>query len=211
MRRLVRWVLALALVTGPVAGGAPRAAAEQDALARMRQQLTSSPVLRAKFHQKRVMQALRRPLIAEGRLIFAAGRGVFWRIEEPYPLNLLITPDAVVEWQGDGPARRTDMAANPFFRVLSQVFLAALAGDAAALGEHFDAQSAAAAVGWQLQLRPRDPTLASVIAVIGLSGRQFIDEVRIQDLQGDETLIRFTDFSTRPSELDETERAYFAH
>lgn len=211
MRRLLRWALALALVTWPVTGGVTRSAAEPDALARMQQQLARSPVLRASFQQKRVMQALRRPLVSEGRLIFAAGRGVFWRIDEPYPLNMLITPDAVVEWQGDGSVRRTDMAANPFFRVLAQVFLAALAGDAAALGQHFDAQPAAAEVGWRLHLRPRDPALASVIAVIGLSGRQFIDEVRIRDSQGDETVIRFSDFSTRPSELDETERAYFAH
>ena len=100
-----------------------QAVGQQVTLDTVKEQLDRNPVLRASFQQEKTMQALSRPLLSRGRLIFAAERGVFWHIEEPVSLEMLITPDAVVERRDDGSTRRTDMAANPLFHVLARAFL----------------------------------------------------------------------------------------
>ena len=64
--------------------------------------------------------------------------------------------------------------------------------------------------GWQLTLVPRQAPLDRIFRQLALSGRQGVEQLRIQDRQGDETLLDFTDCRYQPEELTDVERHRFA-
>lgn len=134
---------------------------------------------------------------------------MIWRVDEPYPVSIVLTPDRMIEIQG-GAARRTEMSANPFYQSLTRIFLAVMAGNASSLADQFTPEQLPSKTGWSVSLTPRDPALAGAIASIALCGARFIEEVRIRETQGDETVIAFSDFLTRPAELTSAEAADFA-
>ncbi len=203
-------VLALAaMLTGGVAGAS--AGDDGATLTAISRQLIRSQVLRADFHQEKVMRALNRPLVSEGQLIFVEGRGVLWQVTAPYAVRVLVKADEIVEWEEGAQPRRMALGTNPIFRALSHVFLAALAGDVAVLGEQFDVQAALEGGGWQLRLRPKDPTLASVFSTVQVGGGPFIETVRLAEVSGDQTTLRFGGFKAGAGGLDEAETAYFAY
>ncbi len=205
-------IAALALVAMLTVGMAGASAGDDGAtLATISRQLVRSQVLRADFHQEKVMRALKRPLVTEGQLIFVEGRGVLWQVIAPYAVRVLVKADEIVEWEEGASPRRMALGTNPIFRALSHVFLAALAGNVAALGEQFDVQAALEGGGWQLKLAPKDPTLASVFSVVQVDGGQFIETVRIAEVSGDQTTIRFGGFKAGSGGLDDAETAYFAY
>ena len=181
---------------------------ERALLADISAHLAAPPVLRADFRQEKRLKALSRPLVSRGRLIFAAGKGISWRVDEPYAMQILLTPDRVVE-RRDGATRGIDTTPNPFYQLLSQAFLALMAGDITPLEAQFAAKPVSVAVGWSVDLVPRDPALAGAIASINLRGDRFVDEVRVREARGDETIVTFSGFRAEPAELTAAEAEDF--
>lgn len=183
--------------------------AAADALAPIEAQLVRAAVVRASFVQERTMRVLKRPLATRGRVTALAGEGVLWQVSEPYQTTLLVSRGAILEWDGQGPSRRLEMAANPALRALADALLGALTGDTGALVALFEPTLLPAAAGWRLALVPKDEALATLVAKVEVAGGRFVEEAVISEAGGDRTTIAFADFRTEPGTLDAAERAYF--
>jgi hypothetical protein len=199
---LIAWTFAAAAADSP---------APADALTRIEAQLVRSPILRASFTQERSMRVLKRPLVSRGRLIAVADQGVLWQVREPHAVTVLVTADAVVEWDDQGTARPMQMASSPVFRTLGDALLGVLTGDTGKLGTLFELSPLPADRGWRLELTPKDPGLAAMITAIEIAGGRFVEKVVIREASGDRTVITFGDFRTEPGVLDASEQAYFEH
>jgi hypothetical protein len=190
-----------------LAGGRPAIAAD---LADIDRLLAGSEILRADFVQERHMTVLEQPLTSQGRLTFSADEGVLWSILEPYPVVILLRRDEILEWADDGTSRRLNAGGNPIYVALADVFLSALAGNATGLTRTFTASPTIDGETWRLELVPQDALVGTAIDRIELSGARYVESVRIVESRGDETLIRFSNFSEQPGTLDESERHFFA-
>ncbi len=209
---MMRCILPLALlaffVLTPLTAEAEMS--QDEVFAVMKEQLDRQPVLRANFRQERHLQVLKRPLLSTGRMTLRNAEGILWRVADPYAVTYLIRPGEVLEWEGDGAPQRIAMGAVPAFRLMTEMFMAALAGDTAALQEGFQAEPLPASSGWRLRLRPKSTDLAGLIAGLEVSGNRFVEEVHLQEVKGDSVSFYFSDFATEPVELDADEKAFFA-
>lgn len=209
MRRhlLLSFALLLLLVTS--SAGADTG--QEEAFAAMRERLERQPLLRADFRQERNLQILQRPLKSSGRMVLREGDGILWRVEEPHAVTYLIRSSEMLEWDGGDTPQRTATASVPAFRLMTEMFLAALAGDPTALQEGFRAELLPADQGWRLRLSPKSEHLAGLITDLEVAGDRYVEEVHLQEAKGDAVTFYFSNFKTEPAELDATEETYFAH
>jgi hypothetical protein len=202
---------AILLIAWTFTVAAADSAGPADAMARIEAQLVQSPIVRARFEQTRSMRVLKRPLLSRGRLTAVAGRGVLWQVREPHKATVLVTADAVLEWDDQGQPRRLEMAASPGFRALGDALLGVLTGDTGKLASLFELTPLPADPGWRLALAPKNPNLAAMISEIEIAGGQFVAKVVISEAGGDRTVITFGEVRTQPGVLDASEQAYFDH
>ncbi len=80
-----------------------------------------------------------------------------------------------------------------------ELLFALLAGDLAALEKRFriDANSTSAA-GWRLALAPTDESVARVFNHVELEGDRYVRRVRLDEVNGDVTAIRFDKLAEAP-------------
>jgi hypothetical protein len=195
-------MLLLALWSGTLAAA--------DLLAPIEARLVRAPIVRASFVQERTMQVLKRPLVTRGRLVAAAGQGVLWQVREPYKTTMLVRRRMNLEWAGDGPPQRLEMAANPALRALADALLGLLTGETGALVALFEPTALpSAGPGWRLALVPKGEDLAAMIERVEIAGERFVQQAVIDETGGDRMMIAFSDFRTEPGSLDATEQAYF--
>ena len=173
--------------------------------------LIQAPLVCGNFTQSKSLKALTRPLISQGRVVFATGIGVLWQPTSPFPSQVLVKADALIRWDSENKPKRTGFGQSPQFRALSDVFLAVFAGDTSRLAAAFDTVASVGKKSWSLVLKPRDKGFAARISGIRVSGGQFVEELQIAEGQGDTTVIRFKDLTADGCALSDTEKDYLAH
>ena len=203
-----RLVLALGLVLGATIMAAPTDAAEP--LSVISRLLSAHTRLCADFVQSKSLRALTRPLVTRGRLVFKADKGVLWRVRDPFPTQLLIKKDALIQWNDAGKAVRIGFDQSPVFGMLSRVFMAFFTGELTQLEDTFRIEPTMNMPNWQVTLTPRDSALAAIIAQVRADGNQFVDALHITEGGGDQTTIKFRKMTAQSCRLDDAEKAYFA-
>jgi hypothetical protein len=198
--------LVLGLVLGVVA---PVEAVEP--LSKISHLLAAHSRLCADFTQSKTLRVLTRPLVSQGRLVFRADKGVLWRVRTPFPTQVLIKQDALINWDYDGRPVRIGFEQSPIFGTLSRVFMAFFTGDLTRLSDAFRIESTMSMPNWQVSLTPRNKAFAAIIAHVRADGSQFVDALRITEGNGDQTTITFSNMTALSCRLDDAEKAYFAH
>lgn len=170
--------------------------------------LKDAQSLRGRYRQTKQLAELPRPLVAEGDFLFARSLGIAWRTITPFPAELLITPDALVQRNG-GEEQRIDAATQPAVRAIAQVFFAVFTLDFETLTTVFKPYAEAQANGqWVLGLRPLQPLGA--IEEIEISGSTLVAQVVLRERGGDLTRIELHDAAAANAALSEADRARFA-
>ncbi|WP_114395610.1 LolA family protein [Oleisolibacter albus] len=166
-------------------------------------------VLRARFHQVRMAQAMSQPLVSAGRLIVAPGVGILWILDDPFAVTVAITPGRVTEQEEGMPAQEMPAMAQPVFRAFLPLFLDLPTGNLSRFTDMFEAELIQQTGRWTLKLSPRDPTFAKAIRIVEVTGATEIDTVRIEEASGDQTTISFSAQAIDPAGLAAAERAQF--
>lgn len=169
--------------------------------------LKDAQSLRGRYRQTKQLAELPRPLIAEGDFLFARNLGIVWRTVTPFPAELLITPDALVQRNG-GQEQRIDAATQPAVRAIAQVFFAVFTLDFETLTTVFKPYAEAQANGqWTLGLRPLQPLGA--IEEIEISGGTLVAQIVLRERGGDRTRIELYEAAASNTGLADTDRARF--
>ncbi len=208
MGQLVKAVLVVLFM---ISGSCRAAAPDDQPFETIQGQLDRRAVLRADFHQERHLEILKRPLQSSGTMLLLRDEGVLWRVTEPYEVTYLIRADEILEWEGGNGPRRVGMTAVPAFRLMTEMFLAALGGNLSSLRENFSAETLPAETGWRVRLLPAVETLAQVIASLEVAGDSYVREVLLKEVRGDSMSFTFSNLDADPAGPDEAERSYFAH
>ena len=201
--------MALGLVLGTTGFTAPTDASEP--LSKISHLLAAHSRICADFTQSKALRVLTRPLVSRGRFVFLSGKGVLWRVREPFPTQVLIKQDVLINLDDSGKAEHLGFDQRPVFGTLSRVFMAFLTGELTPLRDTFQINSQLNMPNWQVTLTPRDKAFAAVIAQVGANGGKFVDALRIREGRGDQTTIKFSNLTTHSCRLDNAEKTYFAH
>lgn len=201
--------LALGLVLGATGLTTPTKASEP--LSKISHLLAAHSRLCADFTQSKSLRALTRPLVTRGRLVFLADKGVLWRVLTPFSTQVLIKQDSLINWDDSGKAVRIGFDQSPVFGTLSRVFMAFFTGELTQLHDTFQITSHLNMPKWQVTLTPRDKAFAAIIEQVRADGGLFVNTLNIREGRGDQTTITFSNMITQSCQLDDAEKAYFAH
>ena len=184
------------------------AQASDDVVAAVKAQLEQPEVLRGNFAQSKKIDGFSKPLLSSGDFIVSRERGVLWRTAKPFPSVLKLTRDEIVASQGNAVTFRLSADSEPSVRIINGLMISLLNGDVAALDKQFTISGTTTAGAWSLDLKPKQAAFAKLIRAIALKGDAHGREIAIDEANGDNTQIRFSDQISVPEMLsaDELER-----
>ena len=200
---MLRYLLtALLLVTS---------AASAVTLSQLQQRFASQPVIRADFVQTRQIAGMAQPLTSRGELLIAQPQGLWWHQRAPFAMTLLLDDKRMVQTLNGQPPQVVTADANPQMFQFNHLLRALFEADERVLQENFslDFQSKGEA-RWTLALTPKAPPLNKIFTRITLSGETFLEQIDLNDTQGDRTHIELSNTRTQPPQLSAEERARFA-
>lgn len=174
--------------------------------------LAAPAVLRGNFEQTRHLQLISRPLQSSGRFLLS-DMGLYWEQDEPLKSVMIADGKRLLQRVGDGPLHSIDVAENPVVLTFSQSFLSIFKGSEDELRSHFDLEFLPGdddADGWTIILTPITYPMSEAIASINVSGREYIEELKVNSRSSEETIIRFSNLQTEPGELTEHEIELYA-
>jgi hypothetical protein len=169
--------------------------------------LRQARTLRGAYTQTRRLRDIPKPLVSQGRFLFARDLGIVWRTATPFPSDLVITRQAIVQRDGEATTRLS-ADQQPAVRAVAAVFFAVFALEFRELEALFELFSRQTTAGWELGLRPRGPQGASPTIVV--RGRTHVDSLTLLDPAGDLTEIRLREVAASPEGPTADERQSFS-
>ena len=145
------------------------------------------------FKQIKNISVLSRPLISKGKVYVVDSETVNWYQTSPYSMMMSFTPNGIKECFDVCNGKTSVGNSNPFAITLSNAFVGLLAGSPEQLEAFFNVDIEKNEQGsWQLSMTPVDPMLSGVIKEITLQGGQYLRAVKIFEISGDNTLMKFS-------------------
>lgn len=181
------------------------------ALEELQQRFSQVPVLRAEFAQQRTISGMAQPLNSSGNLLIARQQGLWWQQEKPFGLTLLLTENRMVQIMAGQQPQVVTAETNPQMFQFNSLLSALFHADRRVLEENFSLDFTDHGKGaWTLILTPKVSPLNRLFRSITLNGETFLNNIDINDMQGDATHIRFFNQKTTPAMLTDAEKRHFA-
>ena len=172
----------------------------EDALTQIRARLPQTEIIQGRFSQEKQLKFLSKPLVSQGEFVFWQAHGVLWKTLSPMVSTLLINNSRLLSSQGEQAIPAS----------FGRIFPALLGGDWERLQTDFNVNSTLQTEYWQIELLPKDPLLAKVIARLLISGNNELRQLDIHEVSGNQSIIRFDDIEhpaqLPPAQLSEFER-----
>lgn len=179
-------------------------------LEELQQRFSQQPVLRAQFEQQRSISGMSQPLKSSGTLLIAQKSGLWWQQEKPFSLTLLLTENRMVQALQGQPPQVVTADNNPQMFQFNSLLTALFHADQKTLEQNFKLDFTDKGQGaWQLVLIPKTTPLDRLFRNLHLEGSAFLDNIEINDMQGDVTRIHFYNQQTQPATLSAAEQAHF--
>ena len=180
-------------------------------LEELQQRFSQVPVLRADFAQQRTISGMAQPLNSSGNLLIAQQQGLWWQQEKPFSLTLLLTEKRMVQIMAGQEPQVVTADNNPQMFQFNSLLSALFHADRKVLEENFALDFKDLGKGaWKLVLTPKVSPLNRLFRSITLNGETFLNNIDIDDMQGDATHIRFFNQKTTPDTLTDAEKRHFA-
>lgn len=179
-----------------------------DLAASVKARLSQPDILQGRFEQSKQVAGFKKPLISKGDFLVGREHGVLWRTLSPFTSELKLSRDEIVARQGGEVVFRLNAGKEPSVRMINSLLFSLLNGDITRLSELFQMDGSISGKSWQLQLTPKQATLGKIMRKIELSGDQFVRRIDLNEANGDQTSIRFSD-QTPKSTLSTEERIRF--
>ena len=177
----------------------------------LQQRFSQQPVLRAEFEQQRTISGISQPLNSSGNLLIAQTHGLLWNQTKPFALKLMMNESRMVQSMAGQPPQVVTAQTNPQMFQFNSLLTALFHADRKVLEQNFTVSFRDLGNdSWQLVLRPKTTPLDKLFRQITLEGAQFLNTIQIDDMQGDNTRIRFFNQYTEPKTLTANEERHFS-
>lgn len=177
----------------------------------LQQRFTEQPVVRAHFDQIRTIKDLPQPLRSEGQMLIARDQGLLWDQTAPFPMQLLLDDTRMVQTINGQPPQTLTADNNPQMFQFNHLLRALFRADRKVLEQNFRVEFTDAGEGrWTLRLTPVTTPLNKIFATIDLAGKTYLEQITLNDKQGDRTEITLSRHQLTPTQLTDDERQRFA-
>lgn len=147
---------------------------------------------RALFKERKHLAILDKPVESSGELVFTPPHTLEKRTVAPRPERLLVDRERLTLERG-GKTHALGLRENPSVAILVESIRGTLAGDLASLTRTYSAGLDGDVAGWRLKLRPLDPSLATLVERIEISGSHAqVRTVEIFQADGDRSVMSLT-------------------
>jgi len=186
-------------------------AASAVTLEQLQQRFASQPVIRADFTQTREIAGMAQPLKSRGEMLIAQRQGLWWHQSAPFAMTLLLDDKRMVQTLNGQPPQVVTAEANPQMFQFNHLLSALFKADERVLRDSFviDFKEKGEAQ-WTLGLTPKAAPLNKIFKRIDLAGGEFLEQIELNDSQGDRTHITLSNTRIQPTQLNAEERARFA-
>jgi hypothetical protein len=173
----------------------------------------SVQTLRAAFEDRKEMDLLDRPLLSRGHVYYQRPDRLHLATESPGRQTVTLVGSKVRIVQKDlGRSQSMDLSASEIAKAIVSSLMLALGGRVDALLPLYRCQAAVAEGGWRLSLTPREATLARVVERLQVRIRHdgALREVRVDEVDGDASVMTFVDPVLNVPFTPDEEKAYFS-
>ncbi len=166
-------------------------------------------MMSSSFLQSKQIKILSRPLISSGSFIYTHTKGLSWRVEKPIVTRMLITQDGMYEYVENDPDRvKSIIPSSGPMTAFTNLFGALFTGNTPELEKIFSIEIQGESNVWIMELTPKNQNLAKFVKKIRLSGTDHVEAIDIDEINGDETRLTFSNVQlNRP--LSAEEENYF--
>ena len=171
--------------------------------------LTSHKLLRGEFTQEKKMKMFKAPLLSGGTFLLTEKEGLVWSQKMPFPVSLVLIKDKLSQQFSGQKAQVIEAKTNPMVFYFSHLFLSLFKGDIKALEDQFKLSLSGDSASWTLKLVPKSAPLNKVFSDITITGGEFINGLRLSELNGDMSNITFSQQKTLPKQLTSDEKRAF--
>jgi outer membrane lipoprotein-sorting protein len=186
------------------------AAAQAVTLDDLQQRFASQPVVRADFGQLREIKGMAQPLKSSGELLIAQDKGLWWHQAKPFPLTLVLDDKRMVQVMNGQAPQIITADSNPQMFQFNHLMRALFQADRQVLEQNFALNfSDLGQQKWQLVLTPKTSPLDKLFNTITLQGAEYLDVIKLNDRQGDNTDITLTNQRLTPASLTDEEQKRF--
>ncbi|ASN16609.1 MULTISPECIES: LolA family protein [Pantoea] len=177
----------------------------------LQQRFTTQPVIRAHFDQVRTIKDMPQPLKSQGTMLIARDKGLLWDQTRPFPMQLLLDDKRMVQVINGQPPQTITAENNPQMFQFNHLLRALFQADRKVLEQNFRVDFADKGEGrWTLRLTPITTPLDKIFSSIDLAGKTYLEQIQLNDKQGDRTDITLSQHQLTPAQLTDDERQRFA-
>lgn len=152
-------------------------------------ELQQTPVSHGAFQQMRYFSGMPTPVKSRGEFALDTQLGLLWQQKQPFAVILKVTPQGIFQaTEGKWIASETGLGSA----TQTRLFLAMLKGDLPTLAEDFKIRVSGDAHAWQATLVPSALVLKKIFTQIILQGGAQLQQVRIEEVTGDYSVITLT-------------------
>lgn len=172
------------------------------------QQLSHMPLVRANFEQQKKLVSMNKTFVSKGTVLFTQQQGVLWQIQIPVKADLVVTPQKLVQ-KTQRTMSQINVQQSPYGSVAT-LFLQLMAGDQATLVKNFNLTHIEKnSNSWNIELTPKSALFKKLFKQVQAQGGQYVNQITIQEKDGNITTIRFSQQTTQPLQLTAPEYALF--
>lgn len=166
-------------------------AAQAFTLQDLEKQLSAHRTVQGDVQQKRYLRSLAQPLLSQGKFVMQADKGLLWQTLTPIASTIRITPEGMMQKDAAGnwqPLQQQGAGGKSQIRL----FMDLLSGNTRALSGQFEQSLQGTADQWTLTLTPSSSMLKQIFRQITIAGGQTINQVTLNETQGDRSEILFS-------------------
>ncbi|UPT54098.1 outer membrane lipoprotein carrier protein LolA [Dickeya zeae] len=176
----------------------------------LQQRFSSQPVVRADFTQLRQISGMAQPLKSSGAMLIARQKGLWWHQAMPFAMTLVLDDQRMVQVMNGQPPQIITAESQPQMFQFNHLLRALFQADRQVLEQNFKIDfSDLGQQRWRLVLTPKVSPLDKLFNAITLNGQAFLDEIVINDRQGDMTRIVLSNQRITPQALSDDEQKRF--
>lgn len=150
-----------------------------DVLSELEKELHVENQDRGTFVQEQHLSGFSKVLTSRGKFLFVQGKGMLWDVLDPVPSELTVTKSKMIlhyENQNEVEIKQPE---------ISQILLSIFQGNLILLKNVFDVELEKNKKKWKLSLKTKQEQMAKFIKKIILTGERQVEQVIIEESNGD--------------------------
>ena len=171
--------------------------------------LASHKITKGSFNQTKVIKRISREIKSSGFFLVSADDGILWKTKKPFISTTAIGKNGIVQTGKNGKKSLISSNENATFEQVSSLMTSLFNGDAESLDKNFDIEFIGSKDSWNINLIPKDSSVALFIEAIEMSGKNAIDIMILNEPTGDFTKYEFSEH-TFPNSLTKDEKDAFS-